>query len=164
MRRAALLLLVAGFGCKTDPRAIEKPVVNPSIYGKASFDLEDAKADNDAVVVSFGASHCEPCWFELPLLMELAARYETIAFVLVLSEPPEGIEIAARAVREKFEVPFAVVGDPDGRVGDAYAVSALPTIAVLSPEGREIWRDEGFKGDTIENLDGILASLVQPTR
>jgi thiol-disulfide isomerase/thioredoxin len=161
MKRALALALLAAACASADPRAFDAAVVNPKLYASERFDLEAARGTHDAVVVSFGASYCEPCWLELPHLVKLAERYERVAFVLVLTEPPPGVDRAARAVRERFRVPFAVVADPDGRVGDAYAVKSLPTIAVLSAEGREVWREEGFKGGTIDELDGLLGRLVK---
>jgi cytochrome c biogenesis protein CcmG, thiol:disulfide interchange protein DsbE len=86
------------------------------------------------VLINFWASWCPPCVEETPALIE---AYKTlndpnVAFVAI------GMQDET-ANLQKFAIdngiPYIVVEDPEGKVGDAYGVRGLPTTLFIDSNG-----------------------------
>jgi peroxiredoxin len=89
-----------------------------------------------SVVVSFWASWCGPCRFEIPALATFYrqkhqpdSEFELLA--VSIDKDPED----ARGAAKEWDVPFPVLVDSDHSVADTYGVEGIPTIFVIDKEG-----------------------------
>jgi alkyl hydroperoxide reductase subunit AhpC len=129
----------------------------------AKVDLEDAVAEHEAVLISFGASYCGPCMLEWPILRDLAAeyqRYGLLVIFVVTDKEQEGIETMRVLSNERFGISSPVVVDRTGELAERYRVEELPQLYLIDDGGEIVWREIGYKGSTVkelsERLDGLL--------
>lgn len=121
------------------------------------FTLKDIKAPF-VLVESFNTG-CPHCMEQAPVLNRL--------FALVQKDPQlkDRLKfIAAGQVNDANEVkrwktvrkvPFAVVPDPDGKVGSALGFASYPISVVLDKEGKVLWVHAG----TFESAEGTLKAI-----
>ncbi len=86
------------------------------------------------VLINFWASWCTPCIEETPALIEAYRQINdpNVAFVGVgLQDDLANLKKFAA----DYGVPYLVVADADGAVGDAYAVRGLPTTILVDSSG-----------------------------
>ena len=111
------------------------------------------------VVVNFWATWCGPCKRELP---ELAKLYERRAAdgveVLAVSTDTGPVE-AVRTMADKFALPFPVGHAPE--LSEPFAVTALPAIRVLGPDGALHYSAKGFSAAAIEKLDHAIDQALE---
>lgn len=124
-------------------RRIVEPVdrVDPRHSGAApAFQLQSldgravALADfqGKPVVVNFFGGWCEQCVNELPLLVQVQARYPQVNVVGVLyKESPE----VGRTTAASGHATWPVLVDPDGKVAEAYGVAGAPATFFIRPDG-----------------------------
>lgn len=108
------------------------------------------------VILSFWASWCRPCDYELPLLNQfyLAHRNQGVTAIAISVDSER--EAALRYARSHtFALPMA--WDERGHIADRYKVDALPTLVVIDPEGRIRRYERGLRYD----LDSWLQTQVR---
>jgi cytochrome c biogenesis protein CcmG, thiol:disulfide interchange protein DsbE len=114
----------------------------PALDGR-TVSLADYRGRN--VVLSFWASWCGPCRMEAPLLRTFYQRthkahadYELLA--ISLDETRE----AAQAAASELKMPFPVLLDSTGKVGQEYRVEGIPTLMVIDKTGTVRYSSVGF--------------------
>ena len=125
---------------------------------------DEAPEKKRAVVLSFAASYCAPCKKELKELPALKAKLDEANIVLavvVIDTKKEGREMMRKLTVDELKLPFPVLNDKFGIVGKRYRAYALPTMVVISPEGKVRWVNTGFKEDTLTKLQGELGLLAK---
>lgn len=98
------------------------------------------------VIISFWASWCEPCRFELPVLNQfyLTHRGEGVQVIGVSTDDKR--EEAEHYLRENnFALPMA--WDHQGRASSLYQVDSLPTLIVIDREGQLQQYEVGLRYD-----------------
>jgi len=101
--------------------------------------LSSSELRGKVVMLDFWATWCGPCIAEMPVLLKLASEYESrgVVFVAASRDDPSiakvqvGLFIDQRAPSLARYAAFA-----DDGTADAYAVSAIPTMAVIDRKGR----------------------------
>jgi cytochrome c biogenesis protein CcmG/thiol:disulfide interchange protein DsbE len=84
--------------------------------------------------VNFWASWCDPCRKESPELERLnRSLHGSAGLVGVDYSDAEG---NARSFIREFHLTYPMLRDPDGKVGDRYGVTGLPTTVILDAQGR----------------------------
>ncbi|GEM_PF-430115 len=91
-------------------------------------------ADNRGrpILINFWATYCVPCRREMPFIQRTAAQHPRM--VVLLIDERDDHQAAARFVAE-LEIKSTVLFDGDGKVGDAYGISGLPTTFFIFPDG-----------------------------
>lgn len=98
------------------------------------------------VFLSFWASWCRPCDYELPLLNQFyLAHRERGVEVLAISTDDTRDAALAYAQSRHFALPM--FWDEGGRVAELYQVSSLPTLVVIDPQGRIRHYERGLRTD-----------------
>ena len=103
------------------------------LEGGGQASLKDYRGK--VVVMNFWASWCEPCVEELPLLEETHRRI-TRRDGLVLGVNYKDLSGKALAFKDKFDLTFPVLRDPDGRYAEDYSSRAFPETFVIDRKGR----------------------------
>lgn len=123
------------------------------------------------VLVSFWATWCPPCLYEMPSMERLYQDLRGQGFVVLgvsLDVDPGAADARGRSqgvVREYVDtlgVTFPILLDPEGSVEDLYNVSGLPTTYVIGRDGKiegrvvgaREWDSAEYRARIQELLDG----------
>ena len=148
------VLLLLGYGFRTDPREIPSPLIGKPAapFTLKTFDGEPLTLEalrGRVVVINFWASWCYPaCYEEAPALARAWATYKDRGVVMV------GIDIqdkdeAARKFLTQFGLTFPNAPDPTGRVSVDYGVYGVPETFFVDRTGRVRWKHVGAVTDQI---------------
>jgi cytochrome c biogenesis protein CcmG/thiol:disulfide interchange protein DsbE len=107
-------------------------IVGKTLDG-AAFD--SATYAGRPVVVNFFASWCPPCNAEAPDLAAFAKAHPQVAFL--------GVDVNdkladARGFVTKYGLPYAVVYDAQGAIGQRYGVDGIPTTMFFDKTGKQV--------------------------
>jgi peroxiredoxin len=104
--------------------------------------LEDLRGR--VVLVNFWATWCEPCEAEMPAMQRLHAQLEGPDFELLAISVDDEVP-AVRAFRERLELRFPILLDPDERVARRYQTFRYPESFLVGPDGVIVERYVGGK-------------------
>lgn len=114
------------------------------------------------VVISFWATYCKPCMYEMPQLMAFAKKHKGEPVkVFGVSIDKEGPAVVAPFVREKgWDLPCLL--DPYSKTSERYGVKSIPALFVINPSGVIQFSAQGFEDgtDLVEKLDAVLADIA----
>ncbi|MFI5372658.1 MAG: TlpA family protein disulfide reductase [Candidatus Eisenbacteria bacterium] len=96
------------------------------------------------VLIDFWASWCDPCRQSFPWMDSLRARLGPRGFEVVAIDLDKDRSLAEEFL-DRHPVRFPVGFDPDGRVAEAYHVSAMPSSFVVGPDGEILMTHAGFE-------------------
>ncbi len=158
---------------RTDPQTVTQgrvpapqvgflaPDFTLSTLDGGSVSLHDLRGQ--VVVLNFWASWCPPCRAEMPALARVAQTYApqgvtVLAVHATASDSPQ----AARRFLDELGLHLPVALDTDGRVVQAYRLSAFPTTFFVDPQG--VIRDLVVGGPLSEaslraRLDALLREV-----
>ena len=136
------------------------PVLTPAGQSApAAAELALADYRGQIVLISFWASWCRPCDYELPLLNQFyLARREQGVQVIAISTDSDRAAAQKYADDRKYAMPM--VWDPGGRVADLYQADVLPTLIIIAPAGRVREVGHGARMDLDSWLDRQVRLLT----
>ena len=113
------------------------------------FKLSDYKGK--PVLLIFSTTWCTYCRSEIPRFKNIYTRYSPLGLVVVnvdIKEPK------ARVVRyaRQYDLPYRVLIDEGGGVSMAYNILGVPSMILLSPEGRVLCRYCRSTEEVLDNL------------
>lgn len=122
------------------------------------FDV--ASLRGDVVLVNVWATWCGPCRAEIPVLKALHDEHRARKFRVVgISVDEKDFEQDVKKYVEREKVQFPIVLDPEGRIGNLFRISVLPTSVLLDREGKVVWIHTGL----IEEGNASLAAALGKT-
>jgi thiol-disulfide isomerase/thioredoxin len=150
---AALLLLQAWREANPEMVRVGEPAprLQAPKLGGGQLDLEELKGK--AVMLDFWATWCGPCQQEMPSLIKLAREYREKGLVFVAADRIEtDHQAAVGAYLDRLEPQRPdnmIVVFADEPTLDRFKVQALPTLYLISAEGRVV---DAFRGLTSEDV------------
>jgi thiol-disulfide isomerase/thioredoxin len=116
----------------------ESPVIQ--LKGADGKDYDIASMRGQVVLVSFGATWCQPCKEELKALEELKKEYKDkpVKFVWISIESEEEVSDGGlRSYAKQLKISFPVLRDPDKRTFARFSERLrLPTILFIDRDGK----------------------------
>ena len=89
-----------------------------------------------AVLVNIWASWCGPCRSEMPAMQTIYQEYTSQGFtILAVNATNQDSQAEAANFANEYNLTFPILMDTDGRVGELYQVSALPSSFFIRPDG-----------------------------
>jgi thiol-disulfide isomerase/thioredoxin len=115
----------------------------------ATISLADLKGH--AVLLDFWATWCGPCKAEAPIVDRVATRFKSRGLVVIGVNTDDGDLASSWAHDHHLGYPIAF--DADNSASRAYGVEVLPTLVVISKEGKIIAQRTGVTpSDELERL------------
>jgi DNA-binding beta-propeller fold protein YncE len=114
------------------------------------------------VVLDFWTLCCINCIHVLPDLAKLEAKYPNEVVVVGVHTPKFDNEKDTESIRKavlRYEIAHPVVNDAEMRIWKTFRATSWPTIAVVDPEGRLVYRESG-EGQ-YDELDREIAGLIK---
>lgn len=156
------LVVMLGFGFKSDPRLIESPLIGKAAPDFTLVDLDGrtvrlAELRGKPVFINFWATWCQPCIAEHPGLIRAAQAYRgRVEFLgVIYQDTPANIQ--------KFTRQSGAWGpalrDDSSRVAIAYGVYGAPESFLIDENGVVVEKITGPIG--LADLDRKLQGLVQ---
>ena len=111
------------------------------LYGR-DIRLSDHKGKT--IVLYFMATWCPECRGTIPWLKEIYSSYSSKGLVLLSIDVMESKEKVA-AFSRKYDIPYPILLDEDGKVYRSYGVGGVPVKALIDRNGRIIcWNCRSF--------------------
>ena len=134
-----------------------------SFYLSRTVGAKARDALRKPLVLSFFATWCIPCKKEIPQLEILQKKYPDAGIYLVDVNEPKDL---LTDYLEEFNIELEVLMDRYGKVAAKYGVVSdqgvgnLPTLFIISEDGKVILSHVGYKeGDEVE-YDEVLAKIT----
>jgi len=153
-----LALLVAGR--TTAGVATEEIAPDFALKSTAGPNLRLSEYRGNVVMLAFWASWCGGCRAQLRAFDALHASYERIGFTLLSVNLDPSIA-QARETAASLGVSYPVLSDPDGTVGELYAIEDVPTVVFIDRDGRVRDVVEGFNRTNEDYYADRLRALLR---
>lgn len=146
------VLILLGYGFRTDPRAIPSPLIGKPAapFSLTTFDgtpISLAGLRGRVVVLNFWASWCQPaCYEEAPALERGWQAYKDRGLMMVGVNIQDKEEPAKRFLAQ-FGHTFPNAPDPAGRVSVDYGVYGVPETFFVDQAGRVRFKHVGAVSD-----------------
>ena len=172
VRMALLVLaLAAGFalvprvtaGCGKPSGDEEGPDFTASVIANsldpAQKTMTLSSLRGHAVLIDFWATWCQPCQAELPIVNGIAHRFKGDGLVVIgVNTDDDNGRVLAPVLAARKGITFPILFDDDHGVARKYHVDSLPTLVVLSKEGKIVAVRSGVTGDA--ELERILRKVL----
>ena len=161
---AVALVLVLAFGFRTDPQAIESPLIGRpapvfalrEVGSGQTISLDQFKGK--PVVLNFWATWCGPCYEEHPTLVANARQLQPgVQFLGVVFQDTE--DKIQKFLDERGRA-YPTVVDDAGKTAIAYGVGGVPETFFLDRSGNIVAKFVGPM--TTESLQANLAKAMGP--
>ena len=151
--RLITICAIVGFGltgCSSqrtlavsDSAALPRRLLQTELHDTAgqSVVLADELATGKKVALVFWQEWCPSCRAEAPELVAASRKCEDLEILGVVPGPDSVVDTPAleRAIRE-LHLPYRNVRDRELELTDALGITGTPTIVVLGPNGRILYR------------------------
>ena len=158
------VLLLLGYGFRTDPREIPSPLIGKlaAPFALKTFDGPELSLQalrGQVVVVNFWASWCFPACYEEAPALERAWEAFKDRGVMMIGINIQDKEEPAKKFLARFGHTFPNAPDPAGRVSVDYGVYGVPETFFIDRMGRVRFKHVGALTDEI--LERHVNALLQ---
>jgi peroxiredoxin len=115
---------------------------------------------SEVVVLAFWASWCARCNQAMPLYKSLYSQYQASG-LQVLTVAIDGEPDIAKQLVEDFGLEFPILLDRDHQVSRMYELGKMPMTVVIDREGRVVFIDSGFRGDSVKRIATEVSGLME---
>lgn len=105
------------------------------------------------VVLDFYASWCQPCRRSMPEIERLHDAYRDRGVVFYAVNLRDTEDAAGFAREVGISYPVLLHGE---KVAEAYGVTSIPTLIVISPDGRIVFRQSGWDPKAFDELAEVI--------
>jgi cytochrome c biogenesis protein CcmG/thiol:disulfide interchange protein DsbE len=144
---AQVLDTLGAIGGLSSPSSIEEgqaPSFILSTLDGKQVSLSDLRGR--PVLINFWATYCVPCRVEMPLIQRMADQHPKLVVLLVDERDSTS---AARTFISDLRIRSTVLLDTDGKAGDLYRITGLPTTIFVRADGTIEGRYIGQTNDQI---------------
>lgn len=141
----ALFMLVFSHVCVAASKHedLKGPAKDFTLKSKSGKNVRLSDLRGQVVMLNFWASWCGPCRQEMPLLDDLAKRYEPAGFKL-LGVNLDADQKAADKILQEIPVGFEILYDPSSKVSETYKVDAMPSTVLIDCDGNLNYLHRGY--------------------
>lgn len=159
MKQYSSWLALCFVACATarapQPHAASLPAV---ALGRVDGQVESLTAlSGSVVVIDLWATWCTACEQERPKLERLHAAYAAQGLRVIGLSVGEAPHVVKAYLAEN-RISYPIYLDPDFRMADALGEKRLPTILVVSREGRIVQRSPTLDAETLSVIKSQLSS------
>lgn len=140
--------------------AVDGPAPDFTLPDKSGSTVSLSEFDGQVVLINFWASWCGPCREEMPLLVELHQRYESLGFTM-LGINVEEDSSAADSFLSSVPVTFPILYDRENRVSKLYDVIAMPSTVLIGRDGQVRYIHHGYEPGYENDYQDQIRELVR---
>jgi len=123
-----------------------------------------AETKKKALLISFSASYCKPCWKELPQLLELKKKYGPKGFevwTVLVDQEAEGRELGKKRL-EKARGKMTITRMAVRRMADVYMGKKweMPALFLVAGDGKVVSTLKGLDAGGFDKLEKKLSELL----
>ncbi|MFG1500354.1 TlpA disulfide reductase family protein [Halobacteriovorax sp. XZX-3] len=124
----------------------ESMLVRPDLKSTEGKTFKKEELSKGVVILNFWASWCTPCLEEFPSIVSLRSEIKDPKLKIIAINSDEGQKQLKKIkdVVKKYKVNFDVVKDGQGKLTDAFMVSAIP-VSIVYKDGRVVEVTKGSK-------------------
>lgn len=161
--------LAAGFavvprvtqGCSKASGTEDAPDFTASVVANAPDPAETtltmSKLRGHPVVLDFWATWCGPCQAQSPIVNGISQRFKDRGLVVVGVNTSDAVGLAAKFAAKKGLL-FPMVYDEGNTIANKYRVDNLPTLVVVSKEGKIVAVRHGVTSDS--DLERLVRQVL----
>ena len=123
----------------------------------AEHTLTLSKLRGHPVILDFWATWCGPCQAQSPIVNGISQRFKDKGLVVVGVNTSDAEGLAARFVAKKGLL-FPMVYDEGNTIANKYGVDNLPTLIVVSKEGKIVAVRHGVTSDS--DLERLVRQVL----
>ncbi len=126
-------------------QTLSGPAPGFSLQSSDGQQVSLAALKGKVVMVNFWATWCVPCRQEMPHLLALYDRYNSLGFELLAVNVEKNNAEGARKWLEETPVTFPVLFDPNNEVTKLYKVQTMPSTVLVARDGTMRFIHHGYK-------------------
>lgn len=144
-------------GTEDGPDFTASVIANPPDPAQKTLTLSSLRGH--PVILDFWATWCVPCQAEAPIVNGIAQRFKDKGLVVIgVNTSDAGGRLLAPAFAAKKGLTFPIVIDEDDAIAHKYQVENLPTLIVISKEGKIVAVRRGVTGDA--DLERLVRQVL----
>ncbi|MFP4363359.1 MAG: TlpA disulfide reductase family protein [Spirochaetia bacterium] len=136
----------------------------PRFFGSTtedSFFYAPSVFGSQPIVLSFFATYCEPCVYEMPALYSLITENYSEAYLLYIGTDPGGsVQEVADFAREAG-ITENVLFDTGNRIMNMYGIQSFPSTVIINTDGTIAHIHSGYSQEGMREIEAVLEEVCR---